>query len=237
MKKIFILLVSLPILLMSCSKNPTSDFTASPSLVGIDETVYFTNRSFDAESFEWDFGDGSPITTRFSTSHSYIMDGDYNVTLKAYINGRVDISSMTIRVIGASLEVTVEEYYDPIRVENSRVRLYPTITDWENQTNLYAEGFTNSAGRVLFNHLAAQRFYVDVYDQYHDNLQLAAEQGGVKWIETPNLVLETITYFTAFVDYYPPAAGKKSFISTAGIKIPRITNSPEIAPRIKAVNK
>jgi PKD repeat protein len=155
MKKIFILLVTLPMLLISCSKNPISDFTSSSSQIGIDEVVFFTNRSIDAESFEWDFGDDTPVSNSFNTTHSYIMDGTYSVTLRSYRNGRVDISSMNINVIGASLEVTVEEFYDPIRVENSRVRLYPTLTDWKNETHLYAEGYTNSAGRVLFDHLAA----------------------------------------------------------------------------------
>jgi PKD repeat protein len=231
MKNISLLLVAITLLLISCTRDPLADFTISNSNVGIGEIVYFTNRSIDAESFEWDFGDGYR-SSNFNTSHFYDIDGVYNVSLKAFSHDRVDVAYMTVNVIDASLEITVEEYYEPYYlVSDISVILYASINDWENPDTSpkVVEGFTDVNGVVRFDHLAAQRYYVDVWGPNHDNYQLAAEDVG--FIETPVLILGTLTKFTALVDYYPD--GKKSALSRFDIKAQRKIEAAEHAPRKK----
>jgi hypothetical protein len=167
----------------------------------------------DADRFEGDFGDGF-ISNSFNASHYYEQTGDYIVRLKAYNNGTVDIAQMNVRV-GASLEITVEEYYDPFYlVTDISVRLYPSIPDWENQTNMVVEGFTNNNGVVRFDYLYNDIYYVDVYGPNHDNYKLAAEDVG--FIETQILIGGRVNPFIAKVDYYPPA--KKSTLSREDLK-------------------
>ena len=48
------------------------------------DTVSFTNESIAAASYEWDFGDGSEVSTEESPSYTYTAAGDYSVTLTAY---------------------------------------------------------------------------------------------------------------------------------------------------------
>ena len=227
MKKIFLFLVTIPLVLASCTKDPFSDFTVSDTNVGIGEPIFFTNRSLDAESFEWDFGDGF-ISSSFNTSHYYDIDGSYTISLKAINNNKADISYLTINVIDASIEITVEEYYEPFYlVPDISVILYPTVTDWENFTNKVEEKFTNSAGVVRFDHLAEQRYYVDVWGPNHDNYTLAEEDVG--FIETPVLIPGTVTYWTALVDYY--ADGKKSALNRFETKAKRKIEAEGITPR------
>lgn len=45
--------------------------------------VNFTNTSTNGLTYLWDFGDGSPTTTSFSTSHTFVAGGTYTVTLSA----------------------------------------------------------------------------------------------------------------------------------------------------------
>jgi PKD repeat protein len=45
--------------------------------------VNFVNRSTEAVSYRWDFGDGSVLSTEFNPSHEYTKAGDYTVTLTA----------------------------------------------------------------------------------------------------------------------------------------------------------
>ncbi len=45
--------------------------------------VSFANNATDAYSFEWDFGDGSPISTEIAPTHTYNAPGQYTVTLIA----------------------------------------------------------------------------------------------------------------------------------------------------------
>ncbi len=60
-----------------------ADFTASPTVGEISFDVDFTNLSLGSvTSWEWDFGDGSPLdTTNWDTSHTYTTAGWYTVTL------------------------------------------------------------------------------------------------------------------------------------------------------------
>jgi len=232
MKNISLYLLAIPLIFASCSRDPFADFTISDSWVGVGESVYLTNRSVDADAFEWNFGDGY-LSSSFNTSHYYSAPGEYVVQLKAINHGEVDITQMTISV-GASLDITVEEYLDPFYlVTDISVILYSTVSDWENQTNPVIEGFTNSNGVVRFEHLYNQRYYVDVWGPNHDNYQLAAED--VLWIETPVLLGGGLNTFTAVVDYYPPT--KKSTLSRQDTKVLRKMEVIDHEPRIKPENR
>ncbi|WHY77212.1 PKD domain-containing protein [Neobacillus sp. WH10] len=62
-------------------------------------TVTFENQSTDPEndivSWEWDFGDGSPISTEKNPTHTFPDSGTYSVTLKAIdANGNMDAYTM-----------------------------------------------------------------------------------------------------------------------------------------------
>jgi cyclophilin family peptidyl-prolyl cis-trans isomerase len=46
--------------------------------------VTFTNTTEKAERYEWDFGDGSPISNEPNPTHRYGHSGNYTVTLKAF---------------------------------------------------------------------------------------------------------------------------------------------------------
>jgi PKD repeat protein len=222
MKRLLIIIALVPILFTSCVRNPYADFIANKKVVEIGESVYFTNRSLDSHQYDWDFGDGY-YSGNFNASHSWDEPGFYTVTLTSYgKDGRSDIAAMTIEVLSApecDLEVTVEEYFDPYYlVEDARVRLYPTIQDWENETNMIVQGYTNSSGKVRFIDVPIPlngRVYVDVYGAYHDNLELAAIDAI--YIETDLLTANALNYFTALVYYYPD--GKKSAVDSIERKV------------------
>jgi hypothetical protein len=71
---------------------------------------------------------------------------------------------------------------------------------------------------------------VDVWEQYHDNYQLAAED--VAWIETQILVAGELNSFIAYVDYYPPS--KKTAATRKELKVIHGELSKDKAPRIKS---
>jgi len=67
------------------NRLPIALFTESAEIVDTDEVIYFNaSESYDLdgqiESYVWDFGDGKNATG-ITTSHSYIEDGVYTVTL------------------------------------------------------------------------------------------------------------------------------------------------------------
>ncbi len=83
-------------------ENPRAYFNLRPERVFLSEAVYFINLSVGADTYQWDFGDGT-ISEEISPEHVYAQTGTYDVMLIAQSNqGCVD----TLLVEAA---VTVEE--------------------------------------------------------------------------------------------------------------------------------
>ena len=83
MKRLAIIISVLPLFLSACIERPEAGFIASDIVVEVGEPVYFTNNSFDAVSFEWDFGDGS-FTNELNPIHYYDASGIFSITLSAW---------------------------------------------------------------------------------------------------------------------------------------------------------
>ncbi len=200
MRNYILILPALLVFLASCEREPFADFTVSSQSVEVFETVFFTNLSSGhADYFEWDFGDGT-WSDAVNASHYYEHAGSYNVTLTAYNGNRVaDKSYMTIEVLTTYLNVIVEEYYDLYRVAGASVILYPTLADWENETNAVAEVYTDDNGVATFENLNPAVYFVDVWHPTHNNYQLASED--VSYIMTPQLYRFEVNEFVAYVDY------------------------------------
>jgi PKD repeat protein len=81
------------------NSNPVADFSASTYNASItDNTVIFTNESFNATSYLWEFGDGSS-SSDVDVIHMFPTDspGEYTVILYAYNDaGCIDSTSKII---------------------------------------------------------------------------------------------------------------------------------------------
>ena len=83
------------------------------------------------------------------------------------------------------LEVEVLEYLDLYPVENASVILYPTLADWDNETNYIAEGFTDADGIVVFSDLEYMLSIPDIWEAHHNNFTLRDDNR--EFIRTPRL--------------------------------------------------
>jgi PKD repeat protein len=192
-------------------------FLVETDMVFTGEPLEFVNQSSYGASYNWDFGDGYTANSA-SPVYSYDMPGTYEVTLNASGYGDV-ISSITktihvVEGVNSALRITVLEYFDEYPVEGASVLLFGSVSDWETETNPSDEVFTTPLGKCVFEGLEYQRYYVDVWEQDHDNYDLAAE--SVDWIETQPLEPNFIHDFIAYVDYYEP--GKKMVLTRIGKK-------------------
>ena len=59
MKNLILLSAILILLASSCEMQPRADFYVPSPVVDVYENVYFTNTSSNADSYRWDFGDGT----------------------------------------------------------------------------------------------------------------------------------------------------------------------------------
>lgn len=203
MRGIFIITVALSVMLYSCDVEPYADFSVSKRIVEINEIVYFTNYSNDAKDFVWDFGDGY-VSYVTNPQHAYETPGLYTVRLEAHNDGDADFAYQDIEVLPPPeptvLEITVLEYYDLYPVPEASILIYPTLNDWNNETNAIVEVFTDNNGIAVVEGLDPLQYYLDVWHANHDNYTLAEED--VNFILTPPLVRGEVVEFTAYVDYY-----------------------------------
>ncbi len=209
MKRQFYLIMLLPFVLIACENNPRAHFSATPGNPVVGEEVNFTNRSDNSVRFEWDFGDGF-MSDEANPVHIYTGTGSFEVVLTAWSSsGLSNKASLVIDVkIPTLLEIEVREYYDEYIVPGASVRLYPTLPDWENETKMEAEGYTDKYGIVVFSHLGPYVYYVDVWEKNHDNYALKAEDIG--FIRTWEVIPNRINRFTAWVDYVDHGKGESA---------------------------
>lgn len=221
MKKVIYILLLLPLFLFSCEKIPHASFYIDNIEPVVGDEIYFKNDSRNAERFEWDFGDGT-VSEDPSPVHVYTGSGSYEVILTAYSRtGQSDEASMTIDIlIPTLLEVEVLEYYDKYPVEGASVYLYPTLDDWDSETNLVAEGYTDVNGKVVFSGLGNYVYFVDVWETNHNNFSLRNED--VAFITTDEIVPHEINRFLAYVDYTGPVKGVAKRDRTVKIMSPGI---------------
>lgn len=200
MKKLFYPLAISAVILTSCELQPEAYFYTDKVDVIVGEPVTFTNTSYNAYRFEWDFGDGNR-STAVNPVYSYNSTGTFQVMLAAYTRrGNAGYAYQTINVkYPTTLEVEVLEYWDKYPVSGASVLLYPTLSDWDNETNALVEGFTNNSGKVIFTSLGSFVYFVDVWEKDHNNYTLRDED--VNFIRTHQLVPNQINRFVAWVDY------------------------------------
>lgn len=95
--RIAILMAIAAIILGSCAKEPTSLFTVDKTEVYVGDVVSFTNQSSDADTYQWDFGDGK-TSSEVNPIHSYESAGTYTVTLIASTKKNSSSYNMTLTV-------------------------------------------------------------------------------------------------------------------------------------------
>ena len=200
MKRMIFLTAVAAIMLSSCDIHPEASFYTDKISAEVGEEIFFTNSSYNASHFEWDFGDGT-WSDAFNAVHSYSGSGTFTVVLSAFSSsGNVDKAYADIEILSPTmLEVEVLEWYDQYPVQGASVILYPTETDWDNQTNAIVEGFTNSSGKVIFTDLGPYVCYIDVWHETHNNYTLRNED--VNFIRTDQLLKNELNQFIAWVDY------------------------------------
>lgn len=210
MKKFGFIIAGLVLVLTSCEVGrPRADFEPTKYVVETYEEIVFLNYSSHADFYDWDFGDNY-YSSEVEPAHYYTRPGIYTVRLTAVNGDYEDVCYLDIEVVSpsATLDVQVLEYYDKYPVAGASVILYPTYTDWENQTNKLLEVFTNSNGIAVVDGLAPGIYYMDIWEKNHNNYDLADDD--INFIKTPYLQSGKITEFTAYVDYAPSTSSLKS---------------------------
>ncbi len=124
---------------------PTAGFTFSDDM----GTVTFTNTSTGATSYEWDFGDNSPVSNGENPVHTYAENGQYEVILTATNDCGsetfTEVISVMVNSVGELTGITA-------------FTVFPNPNTGQFTMSLQGEGrpeleiyFTNVLGQVILN--------------------------------------------------------------------------------------
>ena len=138
MKQITLFLAA-ALALTSCAVKPVANFSTTASKFEAPAEVAFTNSSLKAESYMWDFGDGTN-SAEASPRHVYKHSGNYTVTLKALAGKKTVTRKQIIQVTAPSrCLVEIETEFGVMLAE-----LYnSTPKHRDNFTKLAEEGYYN----------------------------------------------------------------------------------------------
>lgn len=118
---------------------PQVSFTASPISGTVPLTVTFANSSTGADSFSWQFGDGTTSTELLPT-HVYTQTGSYTVTLTATGQGGIDTLSRADYITVNEASAPVQAAFSAFLV-NGTVPLTVTFTNNSTGADSYLWGF------------------------------------------------------------------------------------------------
>ncbi|MBU0766105.1 MAG: PKD domain-containing protein, partial [Bacteroidetes bacterium] len=194
-KVIFLILPLVCFLCLSaCKKQPTADFNVSATTVTAGNPVDFTNKSEDAASYMWDFGDGQTSTAE-SPTHVYATAGNYTVTLTAY-------SEKEKKSDNAGKTIVVEpDYSITITTPNS-------LSEWNTETN-YEITWTHTITTIAFvdiqlyksdEYLATLAGYEEIDSSYTWYISACRATGSDYQIKLISVVGSDS--ITAFSDYF-----------------------------------
>ena len=142
------------LILFSCSKVPKPDFTYFPEdNPESGDTIRFKNYSRNADSYEWDFGDGG-TSLDVSPDYIYELAGVYEVTLNAFSEAGSNMITKGITIF----EPTVLGFivYDSSltrMLTGAEIRVYDNKTDRDSLTSPLFSGVTGAEGKLVFNNL------------------------------------------------------------------------------------
>lgn len=165
---IFLNGLALALLTAGCSR-PLAQFAYSGEAKA-PATIEFENNSEQAETYEWDFGDGTTSDEEAPT-HRYRQSGIYDVTLKAMKSGKSRISRR--QVVIAPPDRCLVEVETPYG--NMLVELYSaTPKHQDNFTKLVEQGYYDS---LLF-HRVIEQFMIQGGDPNSKNAGTGAMLGS-----------------------------------------------------------
>ncbi|MBN9296498.1 MAG: PKD domain-containing protein [Filimonas sp.] len=136
---------------------PKAVINTSPIVTCNNYTFGFSNGSVTPNpTYQWDFGDGSPISTQTSPSHTYpTQDGAYNVTLIATETALPKCADTTtklnlIQLIKPTANFTTSSLAEcaPIAVTFTNTSLYANSSSWAFGDGGAGSTLTNPSGHI-----------------------------------------------------------------------------------------
>jgi cyclophilin family peptidyl-prolyl cis-trans isomerase len=200
-KQIFIFYTLVVLTLTACAVKPQPKFAVPAQKFVAPAEVTFTNTSMKADSYEWDFGDGT-TSTEVSPKHRYGHSGNYAVVLTAKKGSKTVKSKQMIQVVAP------EKCLVEIETEFGTM-----VAELYNSTPKHRDNFIKLAEEGFFNDLLFHRVINGFMIQGGDPQSKNAPAGKALGMGDPG--------------YQIPAEFVDSLVHVKGALSAARTNNPE----------
>jgi len=132
------LTVSIGVIINSV-QNPVAVANASPSIANVNAAIEFsaTGSSTGADSYEWLFRDNTDPVSGFTFTHSFTMEGIYEVGLLVKIGGKTALGLV---------KVTIRNYYPEARAVHDSIACEDEVKTFDASTSTDQNGENDIAG-------------------------------------------------------------------------------------------
>lgn len=168
--------------------NISVEFTVSKDTACIDETIYFTNQTNLANSFLWDFGDGT-FSQIENPNHKYSSSGNYIVKLFAsYTEGCFDTSFYQINIEQVVANFSVSANF------GCKIPFEVNFTDNSTNAVKWNWDFGNDSTSILQNPSTVYSYQ----GSFYNSLEIESLHGckDYLFLDSNILVSKPIAYFT-----------------------------------------
>jgi hypothetical protein len=180
-----------------CQEPPAVSFTYSPvENPETGDTITFRNRTIGADTFTWDFGDGTS-STEDSPRKVYENTGIKVVSLTASNDGGDAVCSDSIFINPPTeLHFKVMNLEDGVPLKNCDVYLYDNTSDLDNFNTPQHYTITDDNGFAAFQNLERQVYYFIIAREAKVGLWVRIDH-------TPNITLNEINSQDVFCYFFP----------------------------------
>ncbi len=204
---------------LSCQRLPEPDFSVVPEEnPEAGDSIVFINSSADADSYEWEFGDGG-TSSQESPVYIYEQAGIYNVKLTAYNKAGEESASRALTIFEPTvLGFFVYDSTGEIVLEDAQVWVYDNEDDWNWFSEPQMIGTTDHTGLAVFMNVDPLVYYIWVVKEETNGFWAS---GGY----TSEVVLNENNYYNVFctwLDYEKKtSAGHRELLRKIFSPVPR----------------
>lgn len=145
------------------TQPPVAGFNYTPRFGEAPLQITFENTSTNAQNYQWEFDDGSPISQAFAPQHTYTQNGIYNVTLIAE------------NQYGCTNQITEQLNINPseLDIELTNLNVMVTNNQFGNNELVLDVDFANIGSQEIVNAKFALRINNEtrVFETWEGNLQ------------------------------------------------------------------
>lgn len=146
---------------LSCKRTPHPEFSYTPAEdLEAGDSIVFINSSTNADSYEWEFGDGGNSSQK-SPVYIYENSGIYDVRLTAFNKAGEESTSRSLTILEPTvLGFFVYDSTEDRALPDAEIWVYDNESDWDNLDDPLLTGTTDNEGFVVFNNVEPLVYYI-----------------------------------------------------------------------------